>query len=161
MFFAFSLTLCTHQARPPVTPQTNKAADRAALLLHVLAPVTRDDATVVTIGGDPCPALANRLLPGKTSIGCGQRRKGGAEDDCRGKYDLFRIGHFPTPSFCCVCVYASFAPSRSDESPRYANNFRVTEFKFEFNLENQQIPLTQTGHVVGTKQRPLSAIKRT
>src|SRR5690349_22083098 len=60
-----------------------------------LAPLTRDDAAVVIIGRDACPALANRLLPGISSVGCGQGRKGGAEDDCRGKCDLFRIGHCP------------------------------------------------------------------
>jgi hypothetical protein len=98
-----------------VTPQTNKAADRAALSLYVLAPLTRDDAAVPTIGGDPCPALANRLLPGKSSIGCGQRRKAGAENDCRGKYDLFRIGHCPI-SFVllrlCVRIFCALEIGR-------------------------------------------------
>jgi hypothetical protein len=119
-----------------VTPQTNKAADRAALSLNVLAPVTRDDAAVLTIGRDPCPALANRLLPGKSSVGCGQSRKGGAEDDCRGKCDLFRIGHCPISFVLLRLCTHPLRPWRSDESSRYANNFHVTEFKFEFNLEN-------------------------
>jgi hypothetical protein len=98
-----------------VTPQTNKAARGRPYSLYVLAPVTRDDAAVVIIGGDPCPALANRLLPGKSGIGCGQRRKGGAEDDCRGKYDLFRIGHCPI-SFVllrlCVRIFCALEIGR-------------------------------------------------
>jgi hypothetical protein len=44
---------------------------RSTLLLLL----TRDDAAVPTIGRDPCPATG-RLLPGKSSVGCGQGRKG-------------------------------------------------------------------------------------
>jgi hypothetical protein len=106
-----SIACSLTRRRQPRFSGKEKAANRGRpSTLESLAPVTRDDAAVRTIGRDPCPALANRLLPGKSSIGCGQRRKAGAEDDCRGKYDLFALDIVQSPSFCCVCVYASFAP---------------------------------------------------
>src|SRR5262249_43891605 len=57
-----------------------------------LAVVTRDDAAVPIIGRNACPA-AGRLLPSGSGVGCGQDRKGSAEDDCRRKCDLCKTRH--------------------------------------------------------------------
>src|SRR5262249_1532581 len=51
---------------------------------------TGDDAAVSIIARHACPACP---VSGSSSVGRGQRRKGGAKDDRRGKCDLCHIGH--------------------------------------------------------------------
>jgi hypothetical protein len=74
-----------------------------------LAPLTRDDAAIPIIGRYACTAS---LLPGSSSRRCGQGRKGGAEDDCRGKCNLGHFGHCPI-SFVCSPPLRYGCPIRS------------------------------------------------
>jgi hypothetical protein len=74
-----------------------KAADSwAALSLTAglaLVVMTLDNASVPSIGRHAATGRVARLVGGGASVGCGQDRKGGTEDDYRGKCDLCYIRH--------------------------------------------------------------------
>jgi len=65
-----------------------------------IVPVTLDNASVPSIGRHAATGRVARLLSDGSSVGCGQGRKGGAENDCSGKCDLCHIRHCPI-SFVC------------------------------------------------------------
>ena len=53
-----------------------------------IVPVTLDNASVPSIGRHAATGRVARLRSDGSSVGCGQGRKGGAENDCSGKCDL-------------------------------------------------------------------------
>jgi hypothetical protein len=90
-----------------------------------LAPVTRDDAAVPIIVCHACPATGRvaRHFPLDSSVGRGQNRKSGAEDDCRGNCDLCHIGHGPI-SFVCSPIRGGSA-TRLNRLPKSKTHIPV------------------------------------
>src|SRR6516162_266327 len=95
--------------RPPIerpyrsTPDVASGAIVAALVVRGrvdIVPVTLDNASVPSIGRHAATGRVARLRSDGSSVGCGQGRKGGAENDCSGKCDLCHIRHCPI-SFVC------------------------------------------------------------
>src|SRR6516165_6339438 len=67
-----------------------------------IVPVALDNASVPIIGRHAATGRIARLRSDGSSVGCGQGRKGGAENDCSGKCDLCHIGHCPILRLLCV-----------------------------------------------------------
>src|SRR5262245_2424606 len=101
------------RARPPTSLVVLVAASVVRGRVDIV-PVTLDNASVPSIGRHAATGRVARLLSDGSSVGCGQGRKGGAENDCSGKCDLCHIRHL---SYLLRLFAAGFDGECSSDDP--------------------------------------------